>query len=226
MQLILSLFPGADLFGMAFEQEGFCVVRGPDKLLGNSILNFHVPEYKFDGIIGGPPCQPFSNSTIGQTASSNNLVSEFTRIVKEARPKWYVMENVCSAPKPNLEDCRDPIAINAWDVGALQYRVRSFWSNLSLIVNLLPEHERVKNPWPTVLASEYKYSSNSADKRRAGRKVGRKMTLEEVNIVMGLPKDFETPALTQTASYEVRGNGVPLQMGKAIARTVKSCIHF
>jgi len=28
--LVLSLFPGIGLLDMAFEQEGFCVVRGPD----------------------------------------------------------------------------------------------------------------------------------------------------------------------------------------------------
>ncbi len=32
--LVLSLFPGADLFGEAFEREGFCVVRGPELILG------------------------------------------------------------------------------------------------------------------------------------------------------------------------------------------------
>jgi len=30
--LVLSLFPGIGLLDMAFEQEGFCVVRGPDML--------------------------------------------------------------------------------------------------------------------------------------------------------------------------------------------------
>ncbi len=31
-QLVLSLFPGLDLFGKGFEAEGFCVVRGPDPM--------------------------------------------------------------------------------------------------------------------------------------------------------------------------------------------------
>lgn len=29
--LILSIFPGIDILGRAFEEEGYCVVRGPDK---------------------------------------------------------------------------------------------------------------------------------------------------------------------------------------------------
>lgn len=41
MSLVLSLFPGADLFGMAFEAEGFCVVTGPDVMFGRDIRDFH-----------------------------------------------------------------------------------------------------------------------------------------------------------------------------------------
>ena len=34
---MLSLFPGIGLLDMAFEEEGFCVVRGPDLLWGGDI---------------------------------------------------------------------------------------------------------------------------------------------------------------------------------------------
>src|SRR6266852_4876882 len=57
---VLSLFPGIGLLDMAFEEEGFCVVRGPDLLWGGDIRRFHPPAGKFDGVIGGPPCQMFS----------------------------------------------------------------------------------------------------------------------------------------------------------------------
>lgn len=39
-ELVLSLFPGIGLLDMAFEEEGFCVVRGPDLLWGGDIKNF------------------------------------------------------------------------------------------------------------------------------------------------------------------------------------------
>lgn len=54
---VLSIFPGIDLLGRAFEEEGYTVVRGPDPLWGGDIRNFHVPAGVFEGIIGGPPCQ-------------------------------------------------------------------------------------------------------------------------------------------------------------------------
>lgn len=43
-RIILSLFPGIDLLGRAFEEMGFCVVRGPDKLWGGDIKNFRPPD--------------------------------------------------------------------------------------------------------------------------------------------------------------------------------------
>ena len=57
--LVLSLFPGIGLLDMAFAEEGFCIVRGPDLLWGGDIRRFHPPAV-FDGVIGGPPCQAFS----------------------------------------------------------------------------------------------------------------------------------------------------------------------
>lgn len=33
-QVILSIFPGIDLLGKGFEEQGFCVVRGPDLITG------------------------------------------------------------------------------------------------------------------------------------------------------------------------------------------------
>lgn len=41
--LVLSLFPGIDLLGAAFELEGFTVVRGPDPIFGGDVRAFHPP---------------------------------------------------------------------------------------------------------------------------------------------------------------------------------------
>jgi hypothetical protein len=57
-------------------------------------------------------------------------------------------------------------------------------------------------------------------RQRAGRKLGRKLTIKEMNYGMGLPESFETPCLTMAYSYMVRGNGVPLQMGRALAKSI------
>src|SRR5512137_1735616 len=106
--LILSLFLGIGLLDMAFEDEGFCVVRGPDQLWGGDIKTFHPPSGKFDGIIGGPPCQCFSRlrylvEANGNIIKSENLIPEFERIIDEAQPTWFLMENVRDAPLPKIE---------------------------------------------------------------------------------------------------------------------------
>jgi site-specific DNA-cytosine methylase len=123
-QVILSLFPGADLWGRAFEELGFCVVRGPDVLWGGDIRDFHPPRGKFDGIIGGPPCQFASKAAIAGSRG-DNLIPEYLRIVRAAEPRWAVMENVREAapfapswPHTFLRD---------WDCGGLTHRARGFW---------------------------------------------------------------------------------------------------
>src|SRR5688500_10861469 len=92
---------------MAFEEHGFCVVRGPDVLWGGNIKSFHPPAGKFDGLIGGPPCQAFSR--LRHLVEHNgferaeNLIPEFERCVAEGQPAWFLMENVRAAPEPLVE---------------------------------------------------------------------------------------------------------------------------
>lgn len=104
--MILSLFPGIGLLDMAF--EGFTVVRGPDVIWGGDIRRFHPPAGKFDGVIGGPPCQAFSSLAHmvrhnGYEPKFGNLIPEFERCVLEAQPQWFLMEEVPAAPRPRVE---------------------------------------------------------------------------------------------------------------------------
>jgi site-specific DNA-cytosine methylase len=136
--LVLSLFPGIGLLDMAFEAEGFCVVRGPDCLWGGDIRSFQPPAGKFDGVIGGPPCQMFSSlvhlvRASGHEPRFGNLIPEFERCVAAARPQWFVMENVPAAPEPSIEGygvksfLLDNSALNdGHGYGLEQRRVRRF----------------------------------------------------------------------------------------------------
>jgi site-specific DNA-cytosine methylase len=105
VNLVLSLFPGIGLLDHAFGLEGFCAVRGPDPIWGGDIRTFHVPSGRFDGVIGGPPCQMFSSlarlvEANGHNPTFGNLFPEFERVVVEAQPDWFVCENVPQAPQP------------------------------------------------------------------------------------------------------------------------------
>ena len=106
--LILSLFPGIGLLDQAFEEEGFCVVRGPDLLWGGDIRRFSPPAGRFDGVIGGPPCQSWSKmgntnkARWGDDCVMPDMIPEYVRCIVEAKPFWFIMENVPEAPLPGV----------------------------------------------------------------------------------------------------------------------------
>jgi site-specific DNA-cytosine methylase len=115
VSLVLSIFPGIGILDYAFECEGFTVVRGPDPLWGGDIRRFQPPAGRFDGIIGGDPCQSHSSlanlvRAKGLEPSFPDLTPEYQRVVEEARPAWFLRENVPKAP----------------DVAPKGYSVRSF----------------------------------------------------------------------------------------------------
>lgn len=96
--LVLSLFPGADLLGRAFELEGCCVVRGPDVLFGHDFDDWTPPPAgAFDGIIAGPPCQPHSLARRGAPARHRDYLPDCFALVARLRPAWAVIENVPNA---------------------------------------------------------------------------------------------------------------------------------
>ena len=233
----MSLFPGADLFGEAFEREGFCVVRGPELIIGQDIRTWSAIEGKFDVVIGGPPCKSFSSVGRWKKPSQGNLIPEFERVVSEARPTVFVMENVREAPLPYVDGyATHNHVLNAHHYGANQNRVRRFTFGYKydgalnswpfLIENLLPAHKRTPDPFPTVLACEHKYPA----KMTAGHKVGRRLTIREVCELQGVPKKADMKFLqrgTHTPfkvefTYVLIGNGVEMNTGRVIARAVKN----
>ena len=128
--LVLSVYPGIDLLGRAFEEEGYTVVRGPDPLWGGDVRAFHPPPGVFEGVIGGPPCQHwtrlmFLNKHAG--AGLDWVVSEYARIVEEAQPAWFLMEEVLYAPMPLAQGYHDyDVVLRDHDVGGVQPRERRF----------------------------------------------------------------------------------------------------
>lgn len=225
MNLVLSLFPGIGLLDRAFEEEGFCVVRGPDLLWGGDIKRFHSPAGRFDGVIGGPPCQRFSSlaqaSRKGLQPLAEDLIPDFARVVTEAKPRWYVMENVPLAPRP-FPDSLGIFLNNRW-VGGEQNRKRVFYSNLILPVRL--EALEPVNVVPCVTANGTQWERGKG--KHGGRSRSDRSVKALANYIrwQGLPDDFlEDSPLTVAGKVRVVGNGVPLPMGRAIAKAVKEAL--
>jgi DNA (cytosine-5)-methyltransferase 1 len=240
--LVLSLFPGIGLLDMAFEAEGFCVVRGPDLLWGGDVRTFHPPSGRFDGVIGGPPCQRWSRlanivrAVHGEASLAPDLIPEFRRVVQEAEPTWFLMENVPGAPAPETGYQEESLLANNRWTGADQNRERRFTFGTR-------EGRRLHPEWAALLSPRWEPAvTSSAGGRRASIAIGgsgkpkgnqgrspearlKNRTFAEECALQGLPADFLADApFTASAKRVVVGNGVPLPMGRAIARAVKAAL--
>lgn len=258
--LVLSLFPGIGLLDMAFEEEGFCVVRGPDLLWGGDVHRFHPPAGTFDGIVGGPPCQSFSPLRYLVAAQGNeiapNLIPEFERCIKEAQPAWFLMENVPDAPLPEVPGYMVQAEIvNGRDhCGIEQDRTRRFcfgWRMPPLSAGTMPLPRFALEWWsppvpmtwaPTAVASggipapclggngnikrdEMGRVLRTHRKGASARGWKTKPIWESHKKQQGLPADFLDHApFTVAGKIKAVGNGVPLPMGRTVARAVKRAL--
>lgn len=241
--LILSLFPGIGLLDMAFEEAGFCVVRGPDLLWGGDIRRFHPPADVFDGVIGGPPCQLFSRlinmvklnveREPGRYRLPENLIPEFERCIGEAQPRWFLMENVPAAPKPSVDGyaVHSQVFNNRW-CGGVQNRERaiSFGTRDGGCLHIPGEVFQEAEYATAVLASGWRQVQVRQNKggvwkeqhKRLAKQGASSRSIEEGLRLQGLPPDFfDHSPLTVAAKQKVIGNGVPLPLGRAIAEAVK-----
>lgn len=123
---IVSLFSGAGGMDLGFIKAGFNIVAANeyDKTIWHTYEQNHeaplirgdirnvassiVPDC--DGIIGGPPCQSWSEAGAlrGIDDSRGQLFFEFIRLLKDKQPKFFVAENVSGM----LADRHSPAVMN------------------------------------------------------------------------------------------------------------------
>ena len=92
---------------------------------------------QIDLLIGGSPCQGFSFAGKGLNFDDprSKLFFEFVRLLKECKPKWFLLENV--KMKKEFQDIISeqlgvkPILINSSLVSA-QNRERLYWTNIPI----------------------------------------------------------------------------------------------
>jgi DNA (cytosine-5)-methyltransferase 1 len=209
--LVLSVFPGVDLLGMAFEAEGFCVVRGPDLIFGGDIRTFRPPAGHFVGIIGGSPCQDFSSARrTAPTGDGMAMMAEYSRVVTAARPAWALLENVPTAPNLDIPGyMMQRIDLRGTECGLTQRRIRhfQFFSNPPRLI-AVPRQVTGEATEPAAVATEGQRKNRRGWKEFCG--------------VQGLSEPLKLPGMTLAARYRAVGNGVPIPMGRAIAAAIRS----
>lgn len=156
---ILSLFAGAGGLDLGFEKAGFDIVYANeyDKSIWETYEKNHktpldhrdirkissdeLPDC--DGIIGGPPCQSWSEagSLRGINDSRGQLFYDFIRILKDKKPKFFVAENVSGMLSKRHQEAVNRFIklfeeagyemhmklLNANDYGVPQDRLRVFY---------------------------------------------------------------------------------------------------
>lgn len=116
---IISLFSGCGGLDLGFERAGFNIpvanefdstifetfkinhpnthlIEGDVRQVTREDLSQFLPNGKVDGIIGGPPCQSWSEagSLRGINDARGQLFFDYIRILKEFKPKFFLAENV------------------------------------------------------------------------------------------------------------------------------------
>ena len=113
------------------------------QLTGDSLLSsLGIQDRELSGIIGGPPCQGFSNMGRRNGEDPRNLLFvDFFRVVSEVRPSFYLAENVPGIMRPANSSLVDealswvsgsyvmlpPFRISAQCYGAPTARTRVFF---------------------------------------------------------------------------------------------------
>ena len=130
---------------------------------------------KIDLLIGGSPCQGFSFGGKGLNFSDprSKLFFEFDRLLKELKPKYFLLENV-KMKKESEQVITDylgvePVEINSNLVSA-QNRKRLYWTNIPF--DGLPEDKGImlKDILEEETAEFYRAGEHLQEKRRASDK--------------------------------------------------------
>lgn len=161
MMRVISLFAGAGGLDLGFEKAGFEIpyANEYDKTIWETYEKNHVNtnlikgdirqipndvfEGQIDGIIGGPPCQSWSEAGAlkGIDDPRGKLFYEYIRILKCKQPKFFLAENVKGMMANRhsqavediveaFENCGYDVTINlvnASDYGVAQDRKRVFY---------------------------------------------------------------------------------------------------
>jgi len=191
---------------------------------------------QIDLLIGGSPCQGFSfaGKKLNFDDPRSQLFFEYVRLLKELKPKYFLLENVRMVQK-NKDIISgylgvEPIEINSALVSA-QNRNRLYWTNIPHITppedkhiylqDVIENGEALVSKSSCIDANYYKGGNNSSPKKQSGRracisiadngsyevgKTVRVLTPLECERLQTVPEGY-TASVSNTQRYKMLGNG-------------------
>jgi len=151
---VLSLFDGMSCGQIALEKVGVkvdnyyaCEIKKhaikvtqhnfPDTIQLGDVTKLDTKKLpKIDLLIGGPPCQDLSIANRirkGLDGKKSSLFWEYVRILKEVKPKYFLVENVVMEKKESETISKTlgvaPILIDSSLISG-QFRKRNYWTNI------------------------------------------------------------------------------------------------
>lgn len=184
---------------------------------------------KIDLIMGGSPCQGFSFA--GKQMNFNDprsrLFFEYIRLLKECKPKWFLLENVVMLKEYEQVITEylnaQPIMINSALVSA-QNRKRLYWTNITnieqpkdkqIILNDILENGFADRNKSYCIDANYFKGGNLKSYFKKHRrqlifykfkKIYRKLTPVECERLQTVPDNY-TNYVSNTQRYKMLGNG-------------------
>ena len=267
---IVSFFSGAGGMDLGFEKAGFKIIFANefDKSIWETYEKNHntpldkrdirtidineIPDC--DGIIGGPPCQSWSEAGMmkGIEDDRGQLFFDFIRMLKGKQPKFFVAENVSGMLSKRHEKAVHNIIkmfedagytmkiklLNANDYNVPQDRLRVFYIGFRKDLNINFEFPTPLDYKPTFTIQAGgrqaplhpqapKMIQIEQNKRifvPGKENLYRRLSVRECARIQCFPDDFKFYYNDLATAYKMIGNAVPVNLAYHVALAIKDAL--
>jgi len=226
---VLSLFDGIRCGRVALERAGIEVENYYSSEIDKkaiSIANKNYPQDivnmvgdvkliscnklpKIDLLIGGSPCQGFSmaGKQLNFDDDRSKLFFEYVRILKELKPKYFLLENV--KMKKEYEDIITnylgikPIKINS-NLFSAQDRDRIYWTNISFDIDIKDKNIYIDDILEENVDIKYFLKDTRLDYTNYDKSKVDKTTHKSTPIQIGNSRNFGNAVRSNGKAYTLR----------------------
>jgi DNA (cytosine-5)-methyltransferase 3A len=177
-----------------------------------------------DLLIAGSPCQDLSglkSDGKGLNGEKSKLFFEFVRLLKQTKPKYFLLENVVPRKKEWKEEIDRILGVKGVyinsDLFVPQNRPRIYWTNIP--INELPDRPNWNKKYYQFRRTYFRENKSgvcpclTANMGTGGHNVPLKsmdlkdkLSPNEVELLQGVPLDY-TSSVSNSQRYKMIGNG-------------------